>query len=690
MATIQDRPDQSEAQARGGLALFARQRRPIAYGLLTLGVLLVVLAGWLIKSFGWEYSVAGFAVSVLAILLFGAGMVLLWRPEMEEDPEKARLMVLSAAGFSGILITLVGLVLAWQWWDEYLGWLQGEPGQRAWRAWVSLGTIFGGLAIMFAGLQVARTEVRANPVMRRLLYGYNSVLTALLLLAILAVVNVLVYVKFSTPFDFTASSMYTLSSRSQSILSGLDKPTYVYVILPESDLIRDEMRTLLSNCRAVNDKLRVEYVSPDEIQRVRQLQQAYAFSARSGVLVVAGDEKQAQHQFIPRQDLFSVDNTGSRDARDIKFKGEDALMTALNSLEEGQTKPVVYFTQGHGELNLSDTNETEIDEGAGTLKARLEKRGYDIKPLTFAPANPKVPDDAAIVVIARPTQPFTPPMLQALRSYMNPTGDKKKKGKLFILFDVVPSGETTMAQTGLESFVKEFNVEVGNERILTLSPITQTPAQVVVVANPDLSRANNPLGPVFRNRVLLLYEVRPVRPQTAAATPPGGSTYNAEPLLYAAASQQIWLERDLRTDAVRLANDVAKETDEKVLDKKLSKEDIPVAVIVTEPSTSNDPHAFMRPPAEKSTPRLAVFGDASVACNMFTSERRSSVAYEIVANTLDWLRERPQSIGVEPKTRNFFVLEPTTNRTRMILLPAALMLLAIAGLGAGVWLVRRR
>jgi hypothetical protein len=81
-----------------------------------------------------------------------------------------------------------------------------------------------------------------------------------------------------------------------------------------------------------------------------------------------------------------------------------------------------------------------------------------------------------------------------------------------------------------------------------------------------------------------------------------------------------------------------------------------------------------------------------MASNRATSERRGNdTYYEIIANTLDWLREKPSNIGIEPKTRNVFTIDrENTSLSRMILLPAALMLLGILGLGTGVWIVRRQ
>src|SRR4029077_19615483 len=100
-------------------------------------------------------------------------------------------------------------------------------------------------------LQIGRSEERSNAILRRLLYGYNALLGAFLLLAILAVVNVLGYVKLSAPIDFTASSLYTLSSRSKNVLQGLDQPTKIYVILVSGTTQQLDIETLLANSRQV-------------------------------------------------------------------------------------------------------------------------------------------------------------------------------------------------------------------------------------------------------------------------------------------------------------------------------------------------------------------------------------------------------------------------------------------------------
>src|SRR6516225_377585 len=199
------------------LDFLVQKRRQSGYALLALCALLAAATIWIASQYKWEYFTIAAGLGWLAVVCLGAGFFQV-RREADAEPNTTRSLVLTVAGLAGLIISAMGLVLAWQWWDVYLAWLKSEPGKEGWKMWLSLVAFFGGLAIMFAGLQLARTEERSNPVFRRLLYGYNTVLTTLLVLAILLVVNVLVYMNFATAVDFTSANLYSLSSRSKNIL----------------------------------------------------------------------------------------------------------------------------------------------------------------------------------------------------------------------------------------------------------------------------------------------------------------------------------------------------------------------------------------------------------------------------------------------------------------------------------------
>jgi hypothetical protein len=262
---------------------------------------------------------------------------------------------------------------------------------------------------------------------------------------------------------------------------------------------------------------------------------------------------------------------------------------------------------------------------------------------------------------------------------------KPEKGKLLVLLG---PPTTTEAGTGLESFLAEFNVQVGKERLLSL--LSNNPTKVLVGVNSALVNRNpvaTAMWDLLERRGIYVYGVRQV--QTGSSPEgPRGAGFVADPLLLAPAVQGVWAESNLTADATQLAN--ALRRDRSALESKLSPRSVPVAVVVTEPAAPNmDPHAFMQPQPEGAA-RLAVFGNASMASNWSTAEGTGDYHYELIANTLDWLRGKPNSIGIEPKNRNLFTLDPETPLRRMYLLPWSLMILTVIGLGTGVWIIRRQ
>jgi hypothetical protein len=610
-----------------------------------------------------------------------------------------RLLILTIGGSAGLLVWILSLVLAYRWRGTIFGGLDAWQGANWWQLWVCLLAMFGGLAIMFVSLLPLRAVAHANAALRRLLYGYNAVLTGLLLLAILMVGNVLVYNYLTPSFDWTQSGIYTLSDRSKNLLRSLDQPAKVYAVLVSSGDVRmREVRTLLDNCRAVNEKLQVEYVDPD-LDRAKMIKlmndYQWPIDQRQGLLVVYGQEGKADHQLVKDSDLFAAD-PASRENRFI-FKGEDGLMTALSYLEEGKSRPVVYFTQGNGEPDLNDANSPEEGRGLGALRERLQKGNYQIKGLKFGPvANVKskdplvvisdrVPDDAETVVVAGPRMALPEYALKALRDYMSPPADKsgKKKGKLIVMLDLVMTPAKEEVKTGLESLLAEFDVKVGDNRVLGYKPTD--PFRIPILGN---FGSRNPVARTFSTLPVIVANARTIEPQRRNPNIPGGSQYIAEPILLTP-SNAAWVDTNLRADPGQLVTDLRQNRQE--LEKALDQDPTSIVVAVGEskPPAGNDPHAFMRPPEQ--TPRLVVFGSASFATNPYMSESGGQLNYDLFSSALAWLRERPSSIGLEPKKRNIFVLNVRDEVvSRMRWLPMTFMVIAIIGMGTGVWLIRRR
>jgi hypothetical protein len=607
------------------------------------------------------------------------------RPSNQETPA----LILLAGTLVGLVLVGVGLYLTMRWWGTFTAGME-EWRKNWWQIALCFITVFGGLGAMFAALHLARTEERQNPGLRRLVYGYNAVQTGLLLFAILAVVNLLAYVPFkpfsyfNQTYDWTEANLYTLHPDSKAFLQKLDKPVKVFVILPEDLFITREVHTLMDNVKAETSRVEVEYLSPDlNWPTVEGLMKKYDMPEREGILLLYGTDPDVASEFIKFDELMNrPSGFGADEKAHVEFKGENALIGKLGLLTEGKSKPVVYVTQGNGELELNNGDTSRVDVGMGVLRDHLSRANYELKELKLDATTDKVPDDATIVVVARPTQPLPAAAVTALEKYVR--GDGKKKGKLMVLLDVVRGGEGGgMLQTGLEPLLMEYGVRVGNERVGSLRGALRVPA----MANPQ---SENSLLNKFREGLVLFTNVRPVRPQPANPATPGGPPYNVESLFLAPGALGNWLEPNLDTDMQAKATALAG-MDRRELAKQLAMEDIPLAVAVSEsgpaPSTG-DPHDAMRPRPQE--PRMLVFGDATWVSNR---EMASRGLFDLFTGSLSWLRERPD-IGAlaDPKDRKAFLIKKDKDEVywRLFFIPVGLITLGIIGLGAGVWVVRRR
>jgi hypothetical protein len=606
--------------------------------------------------------------------------------------ERLRFVLVLLGGILGICTALYGLALPFVEYREVFGggfaeWRK-HPGPLFWTAL----PLFGGLALTFISLMLTAGLERTSQRARQLLYGYNAVLSSLLLLFIFLLLNVFPY-SGVWPFralaqtsDWTSTGLYTLSPATKERLASINQPVKVIVLLNGVDPFNNFVETLLQHCHEINPRITWETLSRDlNFKQVEELVKKYQLTDPTGLIVEYGTKPNTTFEFIPRKDLGA--DIGTEDTSRFSFKGESALSNALTYLVAGKTKSIIYFTQGNGELDYNDRTPDRPDKGIGEIVDRLGKSNYDVKPLTFEVANPKVPDDADVVVVARPTAELPAGVVSALRSYA--AGNGKKKGNLFILFDVVPTRDGKMARTGLEPLVTEFGVNVGNDRLLAMR--SRNPLEVITIPNPKgsnpIARAFMPEGS-FQAVPFRLTDVRTVTP--APPNPGAPSPYTAEPLLLALPEQLLVAEPDLNADVEVIASQL-RENQDKLFEKIIQRAPS-VAVTVSENSGAAPQipgHEFMK---QEGRPRMVVFGDASWASNREVEGRNGADNYDLFLSCVNWLRERPDlgTQAIEAKTRSEYRLPDKAYTTRLLLEPVALILLSVISLGTGVWVVRRR
>src|SRR5204862_3561662 len=118
-------------------------------------------------------------------------------------------------------------------------------------------------------------------------------------------------------------------------------------------------------------------------------------------------------------------------AKNLKTLDKDFQERLYKLLRERRT---IYLTVGHGEVNddedRSGPDKQETGRSAQILRTLLGKQNYTAKNLGLSQGlATDVPDDADVVMILGPTQPFAPEELLALERYA------KRGGKLLMALD---------------------------------------------------------------------------------------------------------------------------------------------------------------------------------------------------------------------------------------------------------------
>ena len=721
-------------------AFLQRNRENIGLGLLVVGgaFLLVPLLNliWLIQSKSANVPVAVWGFLVALTCLVGGLWIRLAEPTQNLGRlDVVRLAVLTVGSVVGLVTVLLGLWLPFGPWSFAFIPTPPNPGEaavpiirlwreNAWRITACAAALFFGLALMFASLQLARGAIRGNAVMRRLLFGYNTVLTGLLLFAVLFVVNVLAYLPikpltfFDHPVDWTPGQIFTLSDTTEKLLKSLDKAPKVTVMMWRNLIFTQDVQRLVDNMKKVDPRLEYRLIYPDknpEDFETELLKYHIRFDdiflpyrdedgqpiKAGGVLVEYGSD----HVFIPGRALFRPIQSQQRGPFRYAFLGEREMAKALRKLSE-KAPAKIYFTQGNGELDLEDSDPLHFDQGAGLIKQHLLDRGnYEVLPLKLGIGTEAVPKDANVVVVARPMTPLNTRAVEALRAYLKREETKDKdgnvtqaKGKLLVLMDVVTSNDQ-MLQTGLEPLLREYNVEVGNDRLLSVEVFigggmrpSERPEDVKVMANP---RSRNPVALAFSRglgrRQFTFHTVRSVSSESQGGVMAGrGAT--AEALLISV-EDAIWKTTNLTTPPQRLFREYLRTRPDERKDKMYNT--MPVAVAVSD-GGQTVPVPGHTPVPGKETPRMVVFGDATWVTNRALTQANGKDAKDLFTSCLSWLRERPD-IGVDVKetVRPTFTLagrlqEGTGAVSRLYWLPTLFVLLSVLALGGGVWVARRR
>jgi ABC-type uncharacterized transport system involved in gliding motility auxiliary subunit len=313
--------------------------------------------------------------------------------------------------------------------------------------WVPLAL---GFLLLLAGFVKDGRNIVAFFTMRTTKHGLNMGAVILIALIGLTCVNILA-VKYNHKFDWTSDKLNSLSDQSVKVSRAITQDTRLVLLFRPDDPnggenLQRSIRDLAALFQNVSTKISYEshnaIVDPATAKSYDYSAGPFAFFAQQG------DRK------------LKIDQPT-----------EEGVTRALIKLSRTQRK-VVYFITGHGERDL----DSKDPDGLSFLIEELRVT-YDVRPLTLYSNENKVPADAAMVAVIRPTQQYLDNEIHGLREYV-----QMHAGKLLIALD------PGMKQN-LSGLSRSFGIDFNNDYVIDLRSRTlhMGPASVLGTQYPDPS-----------------------------------------------------------------------------------------------------------------------------------------------------------------------------------------------------------
>ncbi len=485
-------------------------------------------------------------------------------------------------------------------------------------------TLFGiSLVLMVFFILGSFEDAKRTLMARQARYGTNTMIMVVAFIGITGAIN-FIAANNHKRFDLTASGQFTLSRQTTNVLKSLGQDVKVvgfYPADPQYQTMRQEAENRLKEYTFYTDKLSYEFVDPDEKPSV-----ARQYEVRNyGTVVFESGER--------RKQIFG---NGEQD-----FTGAILSVTGTEQLK-------VYFLGGHGEHDLAG------NEGRSFSLANegLLADNYAVRMVNLS-TDPKIPEDAALLIIAGPEKELLDKEIGPLEDYLLNGGKM-----LFMANPNIPkSWRNVLAKWGVK-------IEDGYV-------VDQLSFAYPDIATPAAQRNQYSLEQITKELPTTFF---PGAAGIGAEVPQDDADrISATPLIVS--SPQSWLEKGSGEPSFTSGEDVIGP-----LILALSVE--AKAPIGGRPRVTSSQSSGSAEPT-----RFVVFADSDFASNEFFYSLGNG---DLFLNTVNWLTSREELISIRPVPTDYRRIVVTQRAWNWILYSSVLFLpTAVLMIGGVAWWRRR-
>ncbi len=494
----------------------------------------------------------------------------------------------------------------------------------------------GGFARLFSGVNLlagiiavvgwlvsSRSSIGTMAGARSTRYGTNAAIYSLAFIGVLVAVNYLSS-RYHRQFDLTAQNAFSLSPQSIEVIKELKQPVKLY-----------------------------GFVEAGRSPVLEALYQEYAYQSP---LITYQLVDATRHPELAERYKVSVMNTthiqygsAAESGTNVSDTTEQAITNGIVKVTKTSQKTVCFLT-GEGE---DDPDDASAATGMGQFKEALQGESYKIDKVNLV-TEAKVPEDCGVMVVAGPTRPLVPHVIDTLGDYL------KGGGRALIMLKP-PQPNQAVEESALVKFVEDWGVKAGNNLVVD---------QVVrLEAGPALGL--NPVVTVYApHPITASFDKQTVFPMVRTVDPVDPPIPGLEVTALAKTSETSWAETDI--DGV-----FKRQT------AKFDGNDVKGPVVVADAIDANlDTLKY-----GKGEARLVVLGDTDIGDNQFLNNFFNR---DFIMNCIDWLAGESSSITIRPRglrASRFNLTVPEFDVVfvlSVLLLPELLLIIGFA-----VWWERR-
>ena len=494
----------------------------------------------------------------------------------------------------------------------------------------------GGFARLFSGVNLlagvialsgwlvsSRDSIGTMAGARTTRHGANAAVYTLAFLGVLVAIDYL-SVRYHRQFDLTAQSAFSLSPQSIEVIRGLKKPVKFYGFVENGR--NQVLEALFQEFAYQSPLITYELVNPT---RHPELAERYKVTLMNTTHIQYGGEG------------------GS--GTNVSDTTEEALTNGILKVTKTSQKTVC-FLDGEGEY---DPDDADGATGMGQFKEALQGESYKIDKVNLATED-KVPDDCAVMVVAGPTRPLLPHMIDALNAYL------KGGGRALVMLKP-PQSDQSIDETALVKFAQDWGVKAGNNVVVD---------QVVrLFAGPTLG-LNPVVNTYMPHPITASFDKQTVFPMVRTVDPVDPPTAGLDVTALAKTSDTSWAETDIEGIFKRQT-------------AKFDGNDVKGPVVVADAIDANlDTLKF-----GKGEARLVVLGDTDIADNEYLGNFFNR---DFIMNCIDWLAGESNSITIRPRTLRASRFNLTVQEFDVVFVLSVLLLPELLlMIGFAVWWERR-